>query len=100
MTKEEMKIIECINKFGIDHIQCDFPEFLNTTVHGFHKSRYIASWVNVGGKFNKGLFYKWLLSIEFDDGYMSEEEADEIWCYATDGKMEFENSAEKFLKEH
>ena len=52
---------------------------------------------NAGGRFDDGQFYNWLLSIEFDDGYMSEEEADEIYDFACGGKMEFEHSAKKFL---
>ena len=97
MTKE--RIIELVDKYGPEYVQVDYPEFLNTTVHGagLFKSRYIASWANAGGKFNDGHFYEWLLSIEFDDGHMSEEEADEIYNFAREGKMEFEDSAEKFL---
>lgn len=97
MTKE--RIIELVDKYGPEYVQFDYPEFLNTTVHGrgLYKSRYIASWANAGGKFNDGHFYEWLLSIEFDDGHMSEEEADEIYDFARGGKLEFEHSAEKFL---
>ena len=96
MTKE--KVIECVDKYGTDYVQVDYPEFLNTEVHGFHKSRYIASWANAGGKFNDWQFYDWLLTIKFDDGHMSEEEAKEICDFAEGGKMEFECSAERFLK--
>lgn len=97
MTKE--RIIELVNKYGPEYVQVEYPEFLNTEVHGrgLYKSRYIASWANAGGKFNDGHFYEWLLSIEFDDGHMSEEEADEIYDFATGEKSEFEHSARKFL---
>ena len=98
MTKE--KIIEFVEKYGDEapsYIQIDFQSLLNTKVHWFHKSRYIASWANAGGTFNDGRFYDWLLSIEFDDGHMSEEEADEIYNFACEGKLEFEYSAKQFL---
>lgn len=95
MTKE--KIIECVDRYGTDYVHVDYPDLLNTKVHSVHKSRYIASWVNAGGRFDDGQFYDWLLSIEFDDGHMSEEEADEIERFARGGKLEFEHSAEKFL---
>ena len=97
MTKQQ--IIKAVIKYGPEYVQVEFPEFLNTEVHGIFKSRYIASWANVGGRFDDGHFRKWLLSIEFDDGHMSEEEADEICDFASGGKMEFEYSAEKYLNQ-
>lgn len=95
MTKE--KIIECMNEYGTEYVHVDWPDLLNTKVHGINKSRYIASWANAGGKFNNGQFYDWLLTIEFDDGHMSEEEADEICGFASGGKLEFEIAAQNFL---
>ena len=95
MTKE--RIIELVNRYGPEYAQVDDPVLLNTKVHEFHKSRYIASWANAGGRFNDGKFYDWLLTIEFWDGHMSEKEADEIVKFARGGKLEFEMSAEEFL---
>ena len=97
MTKE--RIIELVDKYGPEYVQVEYPEFLNTEVHGagLFKSRYIASWANAGGKFTDGRFKEWLLSIEFGDGHMSEDEADEICDFASGGKMEFEYSAREFL---
>lgn len=97
MTKE--RIIELVDKYGPEYVQFDYPEFLNTTVHGrgLYKSRYIASWANAGGKFNDGSFRNWLTTIKFEDGHLSSEEIDEICDFADGGKLEFENSARKFL---
>ena len=95
MTKE--KIIECVEKYGPEYAHVDYPDMLNTKVHGWHKSRYIASWANVGGKFDDGRFKKWLLSIEFEDGHMTKDEAIAIVRFARGGKLEFESSAKEFL---
>lgn len=96
ITKES--VIKYIKKNGIDNVQIDYQEFLNTKVHGFHKSRYIASWAKYNGKIDHN-FYEWLLTIPFDDGTMSEEEADEIYRFATCGKLEFESSAIRYKKQ-
>ena len=97
MTKE--RIIDCIDRYGVEYAQIDWPDLLNTKVHGINKSRYIASWANAGGKFNDDQFYDWLLTIEFDDGHMSEEEADEICDFASGGKIEFEIDAKNFMSQ-
>ena len=97
LTKEG--IIKHVEKYGTDYVQIDWPDLLNLKVHGVHRSRYIASWTNAGGKIDEH-FYEWLLTIEFDDGTMSEEEADEIWDVANGGKMEFEISAKEYMKLH
>ena len=97
MEKKIGSVIEYIKNNGVSNVQIDYPEFLNSKVHGFHKSRYIASWINVGGTFDHR-FKEWLLAIEFDDGHMSEDEADEIDRFARGGKFEFERSAVDFMK--
>lgn len=99
MTKEE-KVIEYVKKYGADNVHIDWREFLNTKVRGYNKSRYIASWLNSGGNMTDHRFYEWLLTIEFDDGHMTEEEAEEIVEFADGGKFEFERSAEQYLKTH
>lgn len=97
MTKE--RIIECMDEYGTEYVHVDWPDLLNTKVHGINKSRYIASWANAGGKFDDGRFYDWLLTIEFDDGHMSEEEADAIEDFVRGGKLEFEIGAQNFLSQ-
>lgn len=72
--------------------------FENKTINGIHASRYIASWTNAGGELYYGeevnYFYKWLLTIG-----LTEEEAKYVKHLATNGKLELENSAEKFIDE-
>jgi len=97
MTKEN--VIKYVEENGIDHIHIDYKEFLNTTVHGYHKSRYVASWAKYVGKIDYH-FREWLTTIPFDDGFMSDEEADEIYEFARCGKLEFERSALMYKKEH
>ena len=73
--------------------------FKNNKVNEIHKSRYIASWLRAGGHLyfveEVNDFRDWLLSTG-----MTEKEAAEIVEMATTGKLELENSAEVFLKEH
>lgn len=95
MTKE--RIIEVVEKYGTDYVHADWPDLLNTKVHGINKSRYIASWANAGGRFDDFQFHDWLLTIEFDDGHMSEEDAKEICDFARGGKLEFEIGAKDFM---
>ena len=63
---------------------------------GIHYSRYIASWANEGGTFYRsGLwdFKDWLRSMN-----LNEEEIEDISFIATNGKMELEDSAAKFIE--
>lgn len=73
--------------------------FKNKMIDGIHATRYIASWVRKGGQLMYGEdiddFYEWLLSLG-----LSTEDADDIKFLAMNGKMELENSALKFLREH
>jgi hypothetical protein len=71
--------------------------FKNRQINGYiYETRFIASWVRMGGQLQYGEdidnFYDWLLSID-----LSEEEANHIKFLATNGKLELENSARKFL---
>ena len=59
-----------------------------------HYSRYIASWVKEGGKINIQ-FKNWLESIG-----LPYDEIDEIYFLAENGKLELENSAQRYLKEN
>lgn len=74
--------------------------FENKTIGGYiHETRFIASWLRKGGKLKTGKdvnnFCKWLLSMG-----LTTEEAEHIRFLATNGKLELEKSAEKFIKEH
>ena len=78
----------------------------NTLVHGIHKSRYVASWINSGGNMNTGRFIrhgyvafcKWLRTLVIDGTHLTNAEMIEITSYATNGKLELETSAKEFLK--
>ena len=72
--------------------------FENTVINGYtYATRFIASWVREGGKLRTrediDNFYKWLLSLD-----LTKEDADDIKFLATNGKMELEYSARKFLE--
>ena len=72
--------------------------FENKLTHnGIHYSRYIASWRRKGGKiYRGGLFEKWLKEKE----ELTDEEIAEILIMAENGKLELQDSAEQFMKEH
>ena len=73
--------------------------FENGNFNGIFYSRFIASWVRKGGMLKTGhdisMFRKWLTEIGCDD-----ETVDKITFLASNGKLELENSAEKFIAEH
>lgn len=73
--------------------------FENGNFNGIFYSRFIASWVRKGGMLKTGhdisMFRSWLTEIGCDD-----ETVDKITFLASNGKLELENSAERFLKEH
>ena len=64
-----------------------------------YASRFIASWLREGGNLRRGadyeLFREWLVSIG-----VTPENARRISNLASNGKLELENMAKKFLKEH
>lgn len=73
--------------------------FENGNFNGIFYSRFIASWVRKGGMLKTGhdisMFRSWLTEIGCDD-----ETVDKITFLASNGKLELENSAEKFIAEH
>ena len=98
--------------------------FENKEFHGVYYSRFIASWYASGGEwieYDEDRFKKWLSQIEFWDcsepirhvkvdgkwiienedkiikSYMPEEVIDEIYNFATNGKLELEANAKLFL---
>lgn len=60
--------------------------------HEIHYSRYIASWINEGGHTFGKFFIEWLKSIG-----LTETEIRDIRNLATDGKLELEASAKKYV---
>ena len=70
----------------------------NTKVNGIHMSRYVSSWMNVGGEFigtwEDSSFSRWLKTVDVDD----EQDIHDMWELATCGKFELERSAEKYLQ--
>lgn len=72
--------------------------FENKKFDDIHATRYIMSWVRMGGKLKYGKdvedFNNWLLSLG-----LSEKDADYITSLATCGKLELEVSAKAFLAE-
>lgn len=76
-------------------------DFENFVVQDYtYASRFIASWLRSGGDLGRyaddyKLFREWLVSIG-----VTPENAKRISFLAENGKLELENMAEKFLKEH
>ena len=71
--------------------------FENESIRGIYASRFIASWLRMGGMLCTGKdvdnFRSWLLSLGLN--------SDEVWpimYLATNGKMELEVNAKAFLK--
>lgn len=60
-------------------------------------TRYIASWRREGGKiYPGGLFEQWLR----EEHHLTDKEISDVFMLATNGKLELESSAKKFLEEH
>ena len=78
--------------------------FQNSIIKGIHKSRYVASWVKQGGSLTRKESYKfqeWLETIRFDGSVrLSQDEIQEIYNYATNGKLELEILAAAYLNQH
>lgn len=73
-------------------------DFENKKTHfGIHYTRYIISWIRIGGELrDRGPiepFLDWLRSLE-----LTEDEIDDIRFLATNGKMELEHDAYHFIK--
>lgn len=70
--------------------------FENRVIKGEYATRYIASWLRVGGELRYGEdvddFKKWLLSIGLND-----EEIYYVTELARCGKLELQTSAKQFL---
>ena len=72
--------------------------FTNKLIGDIYATRFIMSWVRMGGKLGKqgdgvGDFRKWLTSLD-----LNEEDIEHIIFIATNGKLELEVSARKYLE--
>ena len=68
------------------------------TKQGIHYSRYIASWLNAMGythDIHKEMFKDWLKTLSLTD-----DEVKDITDMLTNGKLELECHAKKFVTEH
>ena len=78
--------------------------FENKMVEGIYYSRFAASWRNVTGDDGSmnhrkvgWKFRAWLRSLVINDRHLTEEEIWDIYNLATNGKLELESDARKFL---
>lgn len=70
--------------------------FENKNYKMIYYSRFVASWINAGGKLD-WKFKTWLHQLEIDGELIPEDIIDEIYNYATNGKLELEENAKRFL---
>lgn len=77
--------------------------FSNETQCGIPATRFIVSWLKVGGALKLGKDYddfeEWLKTLIIDDKNLSDEDVYHILELARCGKMEFQNSARRFIKQ-
>lgn len=73
-----------------------FNNNIINTMGGVHETRFIASWLRVGGKLQYGKDYddfrEWLESLD-----LTEDEVEHILNLARVGKVELETSAREFI---
>lgn len=87
-----------IAKFTYSFMKGDDCMFENKNINGYiYATRFIMSWVRAGGQLGlhgEGVddFRSWLASLD-----LSEDDIDSIVFLATNGKLELESSAKKFL---
>lgn len=71
----------------------------NVLITGTHATRFIVSWLKVGGQLRYGkdvkMFKSWLESLD-----LTEDEVGSILFVAENGKLELQNSAENFLNNY
>lgn len=71
--------------------------------YGMYYSRIIASWSNVGGNVHSKEFKEWMKSIKDDntgERVLTDEQVNDIFRLADNGKLEWEENARRFMKEH
>lgn len=76
--------------------------FNNKTQCGIHATRFIMSWVRMGGTLKYGKDYddfkEWLKTLMIDGKNLSDKDVHHILELARNGKMELESSAKQFIK--
>lgn len=76
--------------------------FNNNTKCSIHATRFIMSWVRMGGTLKYGKDYQnfedWLKTLIVDGKPLPDEDVDHIIALAKCGKLELEVSAKAFLK--
>lgn len=72
--------------------------FENKLIRNIHVSRYIASWVKVGGSVDSLGFELWLERLLIDGEHLTEDEIMYIRNFARNGKLELETNAKLFLR--
>ena len=71
--------------------------------YGMYYSRIIASWTNVGGDVHSRMFKEWLRSIKdcnTDKRVLTDDQISDILRLARNGKLEWQNDASRFIKNH
>jgi hypothetical protein len=76
--------------------------FENQIIEGIYASRFIASWQKAGGNCRKDrdLFEEWLRSLVINGRNLTDREIHGICFLASNGKLELETWAKKFLREN
>lgn len=76
--------------------------FTNKTECGIYATRFIASWLRMGGTLKFGEDYDdfrgWLETLKVDGNPLSEQDVNHIVDLAQNGKLELEVSAKQYLK--
>ena len=76
--------------------------FTNKTECGIYATRFIASWLRMGGTLKNGKDYDdfsdWLETLKVDGKPLSEQDVNHIVELAKCGKLELEISAKQYLK--
>ena len=71
--------------------------FENKTIEGIHISRFLASWINAGGRNFDGVFVVWLMKLRINGRKLTDDEIRDIQNFGRNGKLELEEDAELFL---
>ena len=71
--------------------------FTNKLYEGIYYSRIVASWTNKRGAVTPR-FKKWLKTITINGKPIPEDVIDEIYFFGTNGKLELEESAKRFIE--
>lgn len=93
VVKEEVKTIKETKERKTNIMN----EFENKNYEGIYYSRFIASWFEAGGKANSKMKL-WLKTLTINEKPIPDEVIKEIYNLATNGKLELESSAKRYLK--